>query len=73
MRNNLRLNRSVSTAAIYRELGRFPLHVMRKVGIINYWFKVTQSSDSLMFKILFGCPNDNDTNFCKTWAGNIGF
>ena len=24
-----------------------------------------------MFKILFGCTNDNDTNFCKTWAGNI--
>ena len=44
---------------------------MRKIRIINYWFKVTQSPDSLMFRILFGCTNDNDTNFCKTWAGNI--
>ena len=24
-----------------------------------------------MFEILSGCTNDNDTNFCKTWAGNI--
>ena len=71
MRNILRLNRSVSTAAVYGELGRFPLYVMRKVRIIHYWFKVTQSPDSLMSKILFGCTNDNDTNFCKTWAGNI--
>ena len=80
MRNLLRQNRSVSTPAIYVELGRFPLYVIRKVRIINFRFKIVQSSDSLMFKLLYVYTYDNDSSFYKTWAGyvklllcNLGF
>ena len=36
------------SAAVYGELGRVPLHVMRKERILNYWFRVKCSTNTLL-------------------------
>ena len=38
--NIMGLNRNVTNACIYGELGRFPLFVTRKNRIIKYWYKL---------------------------------
>ena len=37
--------------AIYGELGRFPLFVMRYVNIVNYWLKIINSDNVIISKI----------------------
>ena len=37
--------------AVYRELGRFPLVVLRKIRILKYWFKMLNALESLLYKV----------------------
>ena len=37
--------------AVYGELGRFPLAVVRKVNIIKHWYRILKSPDTLLFKL----------------------
>ena len=34
------------------KLGRFPFSVLRKIRIIKYWYKISKSPNSLMYKLL---------------------
>ena len=56
-RSILGVKKSTNLAALYSELGRKPLIVLRKLRILKYWRKVIESGDSLI-KIF--------TPFCMT-------
>ena len=44
----LKVKSQTPSAAVYGELGRVPLHVMRKERILKYWFKVKCSTNTLL-------------------------
>ena len=44
----LKVKSQTPSAAVYGELGRVPLHVMRKEHILKYWFKVKCSTNTLL-------------------------
>ncbi|XP_053399819.1 uncharacterized protein LOC128557111 [Mercenaria mercenaria] len=51
LRRILLVKRSTNTAALYGELGRVPLVIIRKVRMIKYWLKILKSPhDSLIYK-----------------------
>ena len=39
-----------TNAAVYGELGRVPLHILRKERLLKYWFKIKNSRDTLLHK-----------------------
>ena len=51
-RSILGVKKSTNLAALYSELGRKPLIVLRKLRILKYWQKVIESGDSLIKKCL---------------------
>ena len=51
-RSILGVKKSTNLAALYSELGRKPLIVLRKLRILKYWRKVIESGDSLIKKCL---------------------
>ena len=67
------LRRQTSSAAIYGELGRVPLNVLRKVRILKYRFKFLSSPQTLLQnkiyseKVLETKSNSNE----KSWAANL--
>ena len=40
-----------SNAAVYGELGRFPLYVVARQRAVKYWIKVLENPDSLMYNV----------------------
>ena len=38
--------------AVYGEIGRVPLSVIRKVRILKFWFKIVKNQNSLLYKII---------------------
>ena len=40
-----------SNIAVYGELGRFPLAILRKIRILKYWYKILASKNSLLYKV----------------------
>ena len=47
----LDVRKQTSNVAVYGELGRFPLFVLRKIRILKYWFKILTAPDSLLYKV----------------------
>ena len=47
----LGVRKQTSNVAVYGELGRFPLFVLRKIRILKYWFKILTAPDSLLYKV----------------------
>ena len=47
----LGVRKQTSNIAVYRELGRFPLVVLRKIRILKYWFKILNALESLLYKV----------------------
>ena len=45
------VRKQTSYIAVYRELGRFPLVVLRKIRILKYWFKILNALESLLYKV----------------------
>ena len=43
--------KQTSNVAVYGELGRFPLFVLRKIRILKYWFKILNAPDTLLYKV----------------------
>lgn len=57
------------TAAVYGELGKVPLSVLRKVRILKYWYNIMKSPDSLKYKLL---QSEIETDNCiNNWAGQV--
>ena len=44
----LGVRKQTSNIAVYRELGRFPLVVLRKIRILKYCFKILNALESLL-------------------------
>ena len=45
LRRTLGVKKSTNLIALYGKLGRFPLHIIRKVHIIKYWIKLLKEPD----------------------------
>ena len=55
--------------AVYGELGRVSLNVLRNIKILKYWYSIIKSPDSLTFKLLQSeIVIDNCIN---NWAGQV--
>ena len=66
----LGVKQSTCTAAVYGELGRYPLYINRYVQIIKYWFKLQDSKN-----ILLGTLYRKSVDLCevghKSWALHV--
>ena len=75
LRRILGVKKSTNLIALYGELGRFPLHIIRKVHIIKYWIKMLKEPDTSLIKqvyLMLKEDTDNNCNYnCKNWASQI--
>ena len=67
-----------TNAAVYGELGRVPLNILRKERIIKYWFKINNSRDSLIYKAFYNMKDSRQNVIgwaldVKTLLNNLGF
>ncbi|MEW8546880.1 MAG: reverse transcriptase family protein, partial [Candidatus Thiodiazotropha sp.] len=77
----LGVRRQTNNIAVYGELGRFPLFVLRKIRILKYWYKVINSQGSLLHKVYTQQLNDlnrglDDNNWAfqvMSLLNNLGF
>ena len=61
-----------SNIAVYGELGRFPLAILRKIRILKYWYKILASKNSLLYKVYGQQVNDIACgSFENNWAFQI--
>ena len=58
-----------TSAAVYRELGRFPLDTIRKMRIIKFWYRIKQNPDSLLSRLLLNFDNVN--THITNWSNNV--
>ena len=73
-RSILGVKKSTNLAALYCELGRKPLIVLRKLRSLKYWRKVIESGDSLIKSVYSSLYNDalNGRNYNNTnWAYQV--
>ena len=47
----LKVNQHTTNSMVYRELGRVPMFVIRKIRIVKYWFKIIKNPELLISKI----------------------
>lgn len=57
-----------SNNAVYGEVGRVPLSVIRKIRILKFWFKIVNNPDSLLSKVFYDQIVNNYTN---SWASQV--
>ena len=77
----LGVRRQTSNIAVYGELGRVPLYVLRKIRILKYWFKILNSQDSLLYKVyaqqvnslMQGSAENNWVFQIKSLLNELGF
>ena len=58
------------TAAVYGELGRYPLFINRYVRILNYWLKII-STDNIILKRIYSQAVDDCDDGNRNWVHNI--
>ena len=59
----LGVRRQTCNIAIYGELGRVPLIVLRKIRILKYWKKIISSQESLLYKVYVLQANELNSGF----------
>ena len=68
----LGVRKQTSNIAVYGELGRFPLVVLRKIRILKYWFKILNAPESLLYKVYLQQVNQLNINAnFECWAAGI--
>jgi exonuclease III len=65
----LNVRQQTTNSSVYGELGLFPLHVIRNVRIVKYWFKIIKNPDSLMYKLYF--MKNAHGMFVNEWTVNL--
>ena len=55
----LGVRRQTSDIAVYGEVGRVPLSILRNVRILKYWYKILTSNDTLLYKVYKQQVNDS--------------
>ena len=81
MKQILCVRRQTSNIAVYGEVGRVPLSVLRKVCILKYWYNILFSRDTLLFKVysqqvnslMQGSTENNWVLQLKTLLNELGF
>ena len=53
LRRILGVKKSTNLTALYGELGRFPVHVIRKILMLKYWIKVLKQTDTSLIKRVY--------------------
>ena len=75
LRRILSAKKTTNLAALYGEVGRLPLSVIRKINTIKYWIKILNQNDSSLVKQVFLMLRedaDNHRNYSgKNWASQI--
>ena len=78
LKRMLSVRPQTANAAVYGELGRVPLNILRKERILKYWFKIVNSRDTLIYKA-FNNLKDSRQNAIgwalevKNLLNNLGF
>ena len=76
-RNILGVRKSTNLDALYGELGRYPLNIIRKLRLIKYWIILLSKRNSLEWCIVYlvwrkDCDNGNNYNGMN-WAWHIKY
>ena len=70
MKRILGVGPQTTNVAVYGELGRVPLNIVRKERKLKYWFKIIKSEGSLINK-LFKYQIENNNNNDAMWADQV--
>ena len=54
--------------AVYGQLGRVPMSVIRKVCIVKYWFKIMKNSGLMLHRIFL---DQNISNLTDSWSNKV--
>lgn len=75
LRRILGVKKSTNLIALYGELGRFPLAIIRKIKMVKYWIKIINQNDSSLLKntyMMLKEDADRNRNYNgKNWASQI--
>ena len=75
LRRILSVKKSTNLAALYGEVGRLPISVIRKINIIKCWIKILNQNDSSLVKqvyLMLREDAENHHNYNgKNWASQI--
>ena len=66
----LKVKSNTCNAAVYGELGRYPLYINRYIRIIKYWLKVV-NTDNILLKCVYLDAVEDCRKGCKNWVSNI--
>ena len=66
----LRVNSNTCSAAVYGELGRYPLYIHRYIRIIKYWFKI-KDSDNIILNVVYNEALKDCINGKRNWVTNV--
>ena len=66
----MKVRNSTSTAAVYGELGRYPLYISRFVRILKYWFKI-RNTDNIVLQTMSNVAYNDCNNGKKNWESNV--
>ena len=65
----LKVKQSTNVYGLYREVGRYPMKIARKLITIKYWLKLLNSNNKLIVNIYrMLC---NDANYNTTYSGTM--
>ena len=53
LRRILGVKKSTNLTALYGELGRFPLFIIRNLNMIKYWIKILKENESSLLKTVY--------------------
>lgn len=71
----LNVRKSTNISALYGELGRFPMYIMRKLNMIKYWIKLLNSGNNSIVRLTYDMlklDTERNISYNKTnWAYQI--
>ena len=66
----LNVRNSTSSLAVYGELGRYRLYVLRHISIVKYWFKVI-NSENIIVQYVYRSSRIDAEKGLVNWVSNI--
>jgi hypothetical protein len=66
----LQVKLNTCNAAVYGELGRYPLFINRYVRIVKYWFKIN-SSNNILIRYVYNQALDDCNKGYTNWVSNV--
>lgn len=67
----LQVKFNTCNAAVYGELGRYPLYINRYVRIIKYWFKIVNSNNIILKSMYNHALDDHNNKGYTNWVSNV--